>query len=77
LLENGDRMQQDSRIKDYTLNSRNSSMYDKITEAINTEFDKFYSNVTSLNESQFPSVLDSSKIGYHLVFDWTNLFVGE
>jgi hypothetical protein len=52
-------------------------MYDKITEAINTEFDKFYSNVTSLNESQFPSVLDSSKIGYHLVFDWTNLFVGE
>jgi hypothetical protein len=59
------------------LNTKNTTMYDNITKAINKEFDTFYSNVTSLNESQFPSVLDSSKIGYHLVFDWTNLFIGE
>jgi hypothetical protein len=45
--------------------------------AFSKEFDKFYANVTSFNESAFPSLLNSTKMGYNLVLEWINPFIGD
>ncbi len=48
---------------------------DQTSSIIDAELTRFYAELAANNQSIFPSQIESSKVGSHLVIEWTNHFI--